>query len=376
MAQPSPKQMFEFYKARITEVLNKHNPNGLKTVDTLLKQFPGKEYQVYKQICKMCKVEPEPPATPAEMLPKPSQAEVVKNQGGEVSRWLRNHGFDSYSKLPQFQLMAMKDFMAIDTKGKLIDVGVIPKHSEILLNEILKDPYERSPKVPQLEIPAPKADFEIGENCYTKMMLVNSKGGEKWLNARVTNVNNDNTFDICVHNAAHYGVPPDAVNVPRKMLKKSTENVEIAIPDPKRKASKRPQFQQGDRVRVSGLRSHESYNGLCGTVLLYVPTERRYQVRLDTNDVIAIKQRNVGAVEKGADQASHLPLNPGMKNLKRINNEQGDDAVLSALMLKLMQDNPDTDAGKLGEFAAGYLLSKKKHKKLEGPANIGDRLCM
>lgn len=367
MAQPSPKQMFEFYKARITEVLNKNNPNGLKTVDTLLKQFPGKEYQVYKQICKMCKVEPQPAATPAEILGKPPQAEVVKNQGGEVSQWLRNHGFDSYSKLAQFQLMTMENFMAIDTKWKLIDIGVIPKHSEILLNEILKDQEKK---------PAPKADFEVGENCYTKMMLVNSKGGEKWLNARVTNVNDDNTFDICVHNAANYGVPPDAVNVPRKMLKKSTETVDIATPDPKRKASKRPQFQQGDRVRVSGLRSHESYNGLCGTVLLYVPTERRYQVRLDTNDVIAIKQRNVGAVEKGTDHASHLPLNPGMKNLKRINNEQGDDAVLSALMLKLMQDNPDTDAGKLGEFAAGYLLSKKKHKKVEGPANIGDRLCM
>jgi len=376
MAQPSPEQMFEFYKARITEVLNKHNPNGLKTVDSLLKQFPGKEYQVYKQICKMCKVEPQPPATPAEILAKYSQPKVVVNQGGEVSRWLSIHGFDSASKLPRFQLMTMTEFLAINTKGRLIDLGVSPNQSEILLNEILQDPYEKPQKVPQLEKSPQKADFEVGEHCYTKMMLMNSKGGEKWLNARVTNVNNNNTFDIYVDNAASYGVPPDAVNVPRKMLKKSTENVEIAVPDPKRKASKRPQFQQGDRVRVSGLRSHESYNGLCGTVLLYVPTERRYQVRLDTNDVIAIKQRNVGAVEKGTDHANHIPLNPGMRSPMRKNNQQVDDAVLSALMLKLMQDNPDTDAGKLGEFAAGYLLSKKRHKKMEGPANFSDRVFM
>jgi len=378
MEQPSPKQMFDFYKARMTEVLTKHNPNGLKTVDSLLKQFPGKEHQVYKQICKMCKVEPLPPATVAEILNNAPQAQEpfeVKSEGGEVSNWLRSHGFDSYSKLQRFQTMSMKDFFAIKTKGKLIEIGVLPKHSEVLLTEIIKEEYNQ----PTLEQPKPptKADFEVGENCYTKMMLVNSKGGEKWLNARVTHVNDDSTYDIFVHNAANYGVPPDAVNVPRKMLKKSTEDVEIAIPDPKRKASKRPQFQQGDRVRVSGLRSHKSYNGLCGTVLLYVPTERRYQVRLDTNDVIAIKQRNVGVVAKGEDVPNHMPLNPGMKNLKRINNEQGDDAVLSALMLKLMQDNPDTDAGKLGEFAAGYLLSKKKNKKAEGPpSNITERLCM
>jgi len=376
MAQVSPEEMFKFYKGRIIDVLNKHNPSGLKTVDPLLKQFPGKEYQVYKQICKMWKVDPQPPATPSEILAKPSQAEVNSNQGGEVSRWLRNRGFTSYSKLPQFQSMTLRDFMAIDTKKKLMDIGVIPKHAEILWNEILQGAYQKSQKVPKAEKPAHIADFKVGEPCFTKVMLVNSKGEEKWLNATVTNVNDDNTFDISVNNAANYGVPPDAVNVPRKMLKKLTENVEIAVPDPKRKASKRPQFQQGDRVQVSGLRSHESYNGLCGTILLYVPSQRRYQVRLDTNDIIAVKQRNVGAVVKGADKANHLPLNAGMKIIKKVNNEHADDAVLSSLMVTLMQDNPNTDAGKLGEFAAAYLLSKKKHKKLEGPLNIGDRLCI
>jgi len=369
MAQPSPEQMFEFYKARLTEVFTKRNPNGLKTIDSLLRQFPGKEHQVYCQICKISKVEPLPPATPADFIKISSQEQIVMREPGEVSKWLTGHGFDRYSKLQGFQTMAIEDFLAIKTTGRLIEIGVIPKHSEPLLTEIFKEGYKASQQLPEPEKPVPKADFEEGENCFTKMMLMNSKGGEKWLNAKVTHVNDDNTFDISVYNASNYGVPPDAVNVPRNMLKKSTEDVEIA--DPKRKNSKRPQFQQGDRVRVSGLRSHTSYNGLCGTVLLYVPTERRYQVRLDTNDVIAIKQRNVGAVKKGDEPPNHMPLTSGMKNLKKINNEHGDDAVLAALMLKLMRDNPGTDAGKLGEFAAGYLLSKKKHEKIQGlPSNI------
>merc|ERR1712186_183453 len=212
--------------------------------------------------------------------------------------------------------------------------------------------------IPEPEKPAVKADFAVGENCFTKMLAMNSKGGEKWLMAKVTHVNDDNTFDIFVYNAATYGVPPDAVNVPRKMLKKSTENVEVAVPDPKRKAGKRPQFQQGNRIRVFGLRSHKSYNGLCGTVLLYVPSERRYQVRLDTNDIIAIKQRNVAppnsCVKEPAVTAGRGKSN-GAGTV-----EKTDEVMLSELMAKLMQDNPSTDPGKLGEFAAGYLLARQK----------------
>merc|ERR1719233_2084658 len=344
-------------------------------------------------MCRKCGVEPLPPPTPEDFLPKPparvqfnvvSPPQQVALNEGEVPKWLRQHGFQRYSSLPQFHIMSLKDFFAITTAAKLIEVGVPPNHASLLLTEIQKDAWQQPtplPKpgpeaVPEPEKPAVKADFLIGENCFTKMLAMNSKGGEKWLMAKVTHVNDDNTFDISVYNAATYGVPPDAVNVPRKMLKKSTENVEVAVPDPKRKAGKRPQFQQGNRIRVFGLRSHKSYNGLCGTVLLYVPTERRYQVRLDTNDVIAIKQRNVGPVHKSDDPTNQFPLEAGKRSLRKINDEESDDAKLSALMLKLMQDNPDTDAGKLGEFAAGYLLSKKKHKKLEGPANIGDRLCM
>jgi len=389
MSQPSPEQMFEFYKARLTEVLTKHNPNGLKTIESLLRKFPGKEHMVYTQMCKRFGIEPLPPATPDDFLENPSshvqfleispQLKAV-NEGGEVSMWLREHGFPMYASLQQFLVMTMKDFLGIATRAKLIEIGVLPNHAEPLLTEILKEAYqppavsEQLPKPePEPEMPAVKADFAVGENCFTKMLLMNSKGGEKWLNAKVTHVNNDNTFDIFVYNASTYGVPPDAVNVPRKMLKKSTENVEVAVPDPKRKTGKRPQFQQGNRIRVFGLRSHKSYNGLCGTVLLYVPTERRYQVRLDTNDVIAIKQRNVGPVLKGDEQGNQLPLESGKRNVRKLNEDESDDAKLSALMLKLMQDNPDTDAGKLGEFAAGYLLSKKKviGKNMEAlPSNI------
>jgi len=388
MAQPSPEQMFEFYKARLTEVLSKHNPNGLKTIDPLLRKFPGKEHMVYLQMCRKCGVEALPPPTPEDFLPKQparvqfnnfSPPQQVAVNEGEVTKWLRQHGFQRYSRLPQFQIMPLKDFFAITTAAKLIDFGVPPNHASLLLTEILKDASQQPPEislplpkpgpeaVPEPEKPAVKADFAVGENCFTKMLAMNSKGGEKWLMAKVTHVNDDNTFDIFVYNASTYGVPPDAVNVPRKMLKKSTENVEVAVPDPKRKAGKRPQFQQGNRIRVFGLRSHKSYNGLCGTVLLYVPTERRYQVRLDTNDVIAIKQRNVGPVQKGDDPEA------GKRNIRKIKEDESDDAKLSALMLKLMQDNPDTDAGKLGEFAAGYLLSKKKLIGLNAdalPSNI------
>jgi len=388
MAQPSPEQMFEFYKARLTEVLTKHNPNGLKTIDPLLRKFPGKEHMVYIQMCRKCGVEPLPPPTAEDFLPKqpaPFQIDnfsppqqVVLNEG-EVPKWLRQHGFQRYSRLPQVQVMPLKDFFSITTEAKLIEIGVPPNHASLLLTEILKEACQQPPEVsqplpkpgpeaiPEPEKHAVKADFSVGENCFTKMLAMNSKGGEKWLMAKVTHVNDDNTFDIFVYNAATYGVPPDAVNVPRKMLKKSTENVEVAVPDPKRKAGKRPQFQQGNRIRVFGLRSHKSYNGLCGTVLLYVPTERRYQVRLDTNDVIAIKQRNVGPVQKGDDPEA------GKRSIRKIKEDESDDAKLSALMLKLMQDNPDTDAGKLGEFAAGYLLSKKKlmgHNAEALPSNI------
>jgi len=374
MAKSTPEQMFEFYKARITEVLSKYNPSGLKTLDSLLKQFPGKEHQVYKQMCKLWKVEPLPPPTAADFKKKFPLKEVgMKDE--EVSIWLREKGFDMYSTFRPFQTITMKDFMTMTTKVQLMELGVIELHAEALLTEIRL--HQKNQKNPQMLLPRTEdhvsiSEFKVGENCYTKMLLLNSNGGEKWLGAKITHVNDNDTYDISVYNAKNYGVPPDAVNVPRTMLKRPTENVDIAIPDPKRKI-KRPQFQYGSRVRVFGLRSHTTYNGLCGTVLLYVPSERRYQVRLDTNDVIAIKQRNVGPIKKGDDKSMGLSIYSSARTLKKFGNEEAYERVLSALMLKLMHDNPDTDAGKLGEFAAGYLLAKKKqtvNKTQKFPSNI------
>merc|ERR1712066_70800 len=106
------------------------------------------------------------------------------------------------------------------------------------------------------------------------------------------------------------------------MLKKSTEDVKVALPDPQARPSKRPQFQHGDRVRVFGLRSHTTYNNLCGTVLLYVPSERRYQVRLDTNDVIAIKQRNV---EPENDEAPNKAAQDEASKKKKSGKKSGKD---------------------------------------------------
>jgi len=349
-------QIFEFYRTRLTEVLTTHNPAGLNTVSTLLKQFPGKEHQVYTQICKKCGVEPVERPTLNDF--EDGKVKPLKNEPMDerVPMWLSANGFDKYANKYHFQQMSRETFFSIQTRGRLIELGVLPKDADQLLSCLVKDSGADIPEKP-LEKPKKTADFDVGENCYTKVVTSGSKNGEKWLNARVTNVNDDNSFDIFVYNSKAFNVPPEAVNVPRDMLKKLSEDVQVAIP---KKAPKRPQFQTGDRVKVSGLRSHTSYNGLCGTVLLYVASERRYQVRLDTNDVIAIKQRNVGPVG-GDDKGAAMTHNK--KKPKNSGNEQKDDeTMLSELMTKLMQDNPNTDAGKLGEFAAGYLLAKRKMK--------------
>jgi len=337
MSELSAQQIYDYYETILKEVLSKHNPAGLNTVGALLRQFPGKEHQVYVQICKKCGVQPrDPPPT-------------------RVSQWLAENDFEKYANQHQFLVMSWEEFTQINTKGRLIELGVIPTHAEPLLTAISKATSGLGKNTAQ---PEHKADFEVGENCYTKMVMPSDKGGEKWLNARVTEVNGDNTFDIFVYNAKAHGVPPEAVNVPRKMLKKSTEDVKVAVPDPKARPAKRPQFQHGDRVRVFGLRSHTTYNNLCGTVLLYVPSERRYQVRLDTNDVIAIKQRNVAP--ENSDPHTAAALESGRKKLKKGGGTKTDEASLSDLMLKLMKDNPNADPGKLGEFAAGYILAKQK----------------
>jgi len=352
-------QIFAFYKTRLTEVLAKHNPAGLNTIDPLLKQFPKKEHQVYVQICKKCGVKPVDRPTLDDFENGVVKPRKQKPKNEEVIKWLTANDFEKFANKHQFQTMSTEDFFSISTKGRLIELGVLPKDAQLLLNAILKERGEDGTQDKPLGPPPIKSDFDVGENCYTKVMMSSNKGGEKWLNARVTNVNKDNSFDIFVYNSKAFNVPPEAVNVPREMLKKLSEDVQVANPEPQRKPPKRPQFQSGDRVRVSGLRSHQTYNGLCGTVLLYVASERRYQVRLDTNDVIAIKQRNVGPVNPDADdRGSSRPA--GKKKPKNSGVEKSDEVMLSQLMAKLMMDNPNTDAGKLGEFAAGYLLAKRK----------------
>jgi len=363
MQQPSltSTQIFQFYQSALKEVLSKHNPAGLNTIGALLKQFPGKEHQVYVQICRKCGVQPREPPSPEDFVdgvPKPLAKPKVAPEK-KVYDWLLRNKFEKYANQHQFLTMSWEEFSKIRTKGRLIELGVIPKHAETLLNEIIKATGGAEELAEKLKSER-KSDFDVGENCYTK--LVDDKGGDKWLNARITEINQDNTFDIFVYNSKAHGVPPEAVNVPRNMLKKSSEDVKVAVPEIKQN-SKRAQFQYGDRVRVFGLRSHTSYNNLCGTVLLYVPRERRYQVRLDTNDVIAIKQRNVAPENDEAQTA--VAFECGRNKLKKGGGSKNDEASLNDLMRKLMSDNPNADPKKLGEFAAGYMLAKQKLSKQE-----------
>jgi len=354
----TPTQIFAFYHTRLTEVLTKHNPAGLKTIGALLKQFPEKEHQVYIQICKKFAVEPVDRPTLDDFEDGVVKSLKQKPMDAMLVKWLSMNDFEKYIDKHHFQTMSWEEFSAITSKGKLIELGVLPNDATLLLNAILKERGENGITDKSLEPPSLKADFDVGENCYTKIVMSNNKGGEKWLNARVTKVNDDNSFDIFVYNSEALSVPPEAVNVPRDMLKKLSENVQVAVPEEGRRSAKRPQFQSGDRIRVFGLRSHTTYNGLCGTVLLYVASERRYQVRLDSNDVIAIKQRNVGPVE-GDDKGTAMQAE---KKKPKSGAVKSDEVMLSELMAKLMQDNPNTDPGKLGEFAAGYLLAKRKMK--------------
>jgi len=360
MSEPlTPDQILEFYNNLLKEVLLKHNPAGLNTIDVLLKQFPGKEHQVYSQICKKCGVQPRDPPTPDDFvsgvpkkLPQPAASD------GRVSLWLMENKYEKYAKQNQFATMSWEKFISISAKGRLIELGVIPKHAQPLLEDIRKAAGLGKDQQGTKSGNERKVDFEVGENCFTRVVMPDDSGGEKWLKARVTEVNED-TFDIFVYNSKAHGVPPEAVNVPRNMLKKSTEDVKVAVPNlAKQRSSKRPQFQHGDRIRVFGLRSHTTYNNLCGTVLIYVPSERRYQVRLDTNDVIAIKQRNV--VAENANPKIAAAIEVGKKKLKKNGGTKEDEATLADLVRKLMKDNPNADPGKLADFATGYILAKKK----------------
>jgi len=378
MSDPTPLEVFQYYKILLTEVLTKHNPAGLDSIERLLKQFPGKEHQVYKQICKNCGVAPSDPPTADDFINGvPKRTVKAQQSDGKVSAWLDKNGFNKYAIQHQFNIMAWEEFLTISTKGRLIELGVIPKHAQLLLTAIQnigKDQLNSASAADPLNSasaadPERKDDneeksleFQVGEICYTKM-IKGDREQEVWINAKITHVNDNGTFDIFVLDAKAHGVPPEAVNVPRDMLKKSSETVQTAVPEEKKNGG-RPQILPGSRVTIFGLRSHTAYNGVSGSALMYMPAERRYQVRLDTGDVIAIKQRNV-VIEKVQAQHS-VELNAAKEVAMKKLEEGGtvspaDEAILSGLILKLAGDGSTTiDPDKLGEFAAGFLSAKKK----------------
>jgi len=369
MSNPSPAEVFQYYKVLLTEVLEKHNPSGLNTIEHLLKQFPGKEHQVYIQICKKCGVKPESPPTADDFISGvPKRNSEALPSDGKVSKWLEKYGFSRYSKQHQFQTMKWEEFLKISTKGRLIELGVLPKQAQPILTQIqntrgqLSGVFSNEPKSEEIKNET-RHEFQVGETCYTKM-IKGDQEKEVWLNARITHANDNNTFDIFVCDAAAHGVPEEAVNVPLSMLKKSSEVVQTAVPEP-RKSMKRPQIQPGTRVRVFGLRSHVNYNGMSGSAMMYMPAERRYQVRLDTGDVIAIKQRNVEL--EPIEALSSTDMNAAKETALKKLQEEGsvtpaDEAYLSDLLTKLARGS-NVGPVKLGEFAAGFLLAKKK---LEG----------
>merc|ERR1719397_464882 len=242
-------------------------------------------------------------------------------------------------------------------------MGVSHKHALFILKAIqnmskdqLHSPSSGLEKKDGIEEKA--SEFHVGESCYTKMIKCeNENEKELWLMARITHVNNNNTYDIFVLNSKAHNVPPEAVNVPASFIKKLTEKVQIAAPE------RRPQIKPGTRIKVFGLRSHVDYNGVSGSVVIYMPKDRRYQVRLDTGDIIAIKQRNVELekVQPSVDELS-TAMEVAMKKLNQVGTvTPADEVTLSALLHQLVKDSSTSpNPEKLGGFAAGFLISKKK----------------
>jgi len=366
MSNPTPAEIFQYYKILLTEVLTKHNPAGVRTIEPLLMQFPGKEHQVYKQICMKCGVTPEEPPTTNDFANGiPKRTVISPPSDGRVSQWLANNDFNKYAQQHHFQIMKWDEFIRISSKGRLIELGVIPKHAEPMLKAIYNISDGQPTSSPVAAQPESKSnekrehDFKLGEICYTKMI----KGDEEvWLSARITNLNDDNTFDLLVIDAKYHGVRLEAVNVPRNMLKKSTEKVPTAPPQGQKNGG-RPQIQPGTRVRVFGLRSHTKYNGMSGCALLYMPIERRYQIQLDSGDVIAIKQRNVALENVQAIPSEDLEAakDVALKKLKEAGIVRpAEEASLSDLILKLIGDSSKIDPAKIGGFAAGFLIAQRK----------------
>jgi len=362
--EASPTQILNFYYTRVIEVISQKNPTGIQDVGDLLKRFPGKEYQVYVQICKKCGVQPENKHTSEDLV----NYSLGK---GKVSNWLIKKGFNNYAQLHGFVTMNWATFLAISTTEQLEKLGIAPLVADKLLRSILseareiakeveltKSEPERKESASDSNEAARKLDFEVGDTCFTRVLKTSNKDGEeKWVSARVTNVNEeDNTFDIFVINAKAHGVPPEAVSVPRSFLKKSSDHVEVAIPEPR--STDEHKYKTDDRVRVVGLRSHTQYNGLCGTIIFHMAQNRRYQVRLDTGDVFAIRKRNI------SPEAVELPKEAIEVAMEKIRNagitDKAQEEALMELMDKLFRSSPSMDHIKFGEFAAGFFIAKQK----------------
>jgi len=338
---------------------------NIVSVEPLLKQFPGKEYLVYIQICKKYGVEPERERSAEDIA---AAQTVSAPDDGKVSTWLTDKGYLIYAKMHNFRKMTWDVFKTISTGEQLKAEGVhsndVRKLLELIgqengLKEEAKSTTETLDGPPDQKPTAPEPDFAIGDDCYTKVFKAGEKEVEEgWLKARVMRINEDNTYDIHVHNAMAHGVPPEAVNVPRKFLTRSVSNAELMPPAPVKKHIDPKKFSRGDRVWVCGLRSHQGYNGLGGTIVIF--HEKRYQVELDNGELFAIRPENLFPWDVDVPRES---VEEGLSRLKSAGfNKKEDEALLHDLITRLMRydTNRSTDHLKLGQFAAGYMIAQRR----------------
>jgi len=132
-------QIFAFYHTRLTEVLTKLNPAWINTIANLLRQFPQKEHQVYIQICKKYGVEPVDRPTIDDFEDGVVKPLNQKTMDARVVKWFKMNNFEKYVDEHFLENISWEEFSAISSKGKLIELGVLPENAARLLNAILKD---------------------------------------------------------------------------------------------------------------------------------------------------------------------------------------------------------------------------------------------
>jgi len=357
--------VYQYYLKQIQNLYLQRNLTNIQSVETLLKQFPGKEYLVYIQICKKYGVEPEKQRSAEDIA---AQMIVSPKHDGKVSKWLIDKGYSSYANMQNFRTMKWDVFKSISTEEQLKAQGVQSTDLRILLEliyletgvkEEVKSTAETLDGPPVRKPTAPEPDFAIGDDCYTKVFKAGEKEVEEgWLKARVMRVNDDNTYDIHVHNAMAHGVAAEAVNVPRKFLKQSVTDAELMPPAPVKKHIDPKKFSRGDRVWVCGLRSHQSYNGLGGTIVVF--HEKRYQVELDNGELFAIRPENLFSWDVDVPREA---VEEGMSRLGSAGfTKEEDEVLLRDLITRLMRydTSRSTDHLKLGQFAAGYMIAQRR----------------